>query len=116
MNYYHNLLVGVHHYKQMVFALIAEVVAEVMVLTFSMYSEVSSALGGRSDLPGMISEANKAQAEGIRQTHGEYEKAAEEERQRKKRAQQAPMVSSSSVSLCVSCSMGIMMLMMAAPA
>lgn len=100
----------------MVLLIILEVAMEVAVFAFTMYSEVSSALAGRSDLPGMISEANKAQAEGIRQTHTEYEQMAEEERQRQKRAKQAPMMSSSSLSLCASCSVSMMMLMMMAAA
>ena len=99
----------------MVFQIIAAVAVEVAVLTYSMVSEVKSALGGRAEnLENLVSARNEANKEGIKQAHMEYEQVAKDQQRANQQAATGPAMSSSSVSLSSVCVCVVMMMMMAA--
>jgi len=103
----------------MVFQLIAGIAAEIAMTTYSMTTEIKSALGGRAEnIENIVSARNETNAEGIKQAHDQYEQLAEEQRKNRGAAggsTQAALVSGGSFlsSLCMS---SMMMMMVVAVA
>jgi hypothetical protein len=103
----------------MVFQLIAGIAAEIAMTTYSMTTEIKSALGGRAEnIENIVSARNETNAEGIKLAHDQYEQLAEEQRRMRGSASgstQSTLISGGSFlsSLCMS---SLMMMMVVATA
>lgn len=68
----------------MVFQIISGIATEIAMVTYSMTTEIKSALGGRAEnIENIVSARNETNAEGIKLAHDQYEQLAEEQRKRR---------------------------------